>query len=100
MISHLNSVNNFSDLLELKYGPRGQPAREEFERKAQYFILAELLKSARKQAHLTQTQLADKVGTDKSYISRLENGQLDLPLSMLFRIVEQGLGRKLYLEVL
>lgn len=53
-----------------------------------------MLKEARKEAKLTQEQLAEKVGTKKSYISKLENGKCDIQVSTLFKIFETGLGRK------
>ena len=59
-----------------------------------------MLKEARKEAHITQEQLADKIGTKKSYISRLENGKADIQLSTLFKIFETGLGRKIRLTIL
>jgi HTH-type transcriptional regulator / antitoxin HipB len=99
MTQNLKNVQNFHELLELKYGPMGQPARDDFEENAHLFMVAKLLKAARKEAHLTQKQLADRVGTQKSYISRLENGQGDIPLSILFKVFEQGLGRKIRLEI-
>ncbi|MFZ4549923.1 MAG: helix-turn-helix domain-containing protein [Bacteroidales bacterium] len=49
---------------------------------------------------MTQEQLADKIGTKKSYISRLENGKVDIQLSTLFKIFETGLGRKIQLTIL
>ena len=54
----------------------------------------------RKEAHITQEQLADKIGTKKSYISRLENGKADIQLSTLFKIFETGLGRKIRLTII
>jgi DNA-binding XRE family transcriptional regulator len=99
MIQNLKNAKNFNELVELKYGPVGQPARDEFEKDSQRFLIAELLKVARREARLTQKQLADKVGTHKNYISRLENGRVDIPLSTLFRVFEQGLGRKIRLEI-
>ncbi len=94
MTSHLTNVNNFNELLELKYGPVGQPARDDFENQSQLFIIAEWLKAARKEAHLTQKQLADKVGTRQDYISRLERGRGDIPLATLLQVFEQGLGEE------
>lgn len=47
----------------------------------------------RNQAGLTQEQLAEKVGTKKSYISRIENGKSDIQVGTLFRIF-MGLGRR------
>ena len=60
-----------------------------------YFIISESLKAARREAKLTQEQLAVKAGTKKSYMSRLENGNCDIQLSTLYRIFEEGLGKKI-----
>lgn len=57
------------------------------------FIISEMLKEARKEAKLTQEQLAEKAGTKKSYISKLENGKGNIQLSTLIRIFEQGLKK-------
>ena len=53
----------------------------------------------RRLAGLTQQELADKIGTKKSYISKLENGHADIQLSTLFRIFA-GLGKKVSLTIL
>ena len=52
-----------------------------------------------KRAGLTQQELADKIGTKKSYISKLENGHADIQLSTLFRIFA-GLGKRVSLTIL
>lgn len=53
-----------------------------------------MLKNARKEANMTQEQLATKVGTKKSYISILENGKCDIQLSKLYKIFEFGLNKR------
>lgn len=95
----LKEVKSFDQLLDGKYGKIGSPKRDAFEQKAQYFIISEMLKASRLEAHLTQEQLAEKVGTQKSYISRLENGQCDIQLSTLYRIFEVGLGKRISLLI-
>jgi HTH-type transcriptional regulator / antitoxin HipB len=90
-------TTNFDDLLNIKYGTIGNKKRDAFEEKAQYFVISEMLKASRLEANMTQEQLADKVGTKKSYISRLENGKCDIQLSTLYKIFEFGLGRKVNL---
>lgn len=95
----LKNATSFDELLEMKYGKVGTSKRDQFEEKAQYFVISELLKEARKDAKMTQEQLADKLGTKKSYISRLENGHCDIQLSTLYRIFEFGLGRKISLLI-
>jgi len=95
----IKNARSFDGLLDAKYGKAGTKARDKFEEKAQYFVLSEMLKEARKEAKLTQEQLAEKVGTKKSYISKLENGNCDIQLSTLYRIFEIGLGKKVRLFI-
>ena len=95
----IRSAKNFDELLDIQYGKIGNKIRDEFEEKAQYFVISETLKQTRHDAHLTQEQLANKVGTKKSYISRLENGKCDIQLSTLYRIFEDGPGKKISLLI-
>lgn len=90
----IKNAKNFDELLDIKYGKIGSKERFRFEERAQYFVINEILKEARKEANMTQEQLAEKVGTKKSYISRLENGKCDIQLSTLYRIFEFGLGKR------
>lgn len=99
MDDKIRDAKNFDELLDIKYGKIGTEKRDEFEAKAQYFVISEMLKEARKEAKMTQEQLAEKVGTKKSYISRLENGKCDIQLSTLYRIFEFGLGKKINLTI-
>ena len=64
------------------------------------FIVSEMHKEARKEANLTQEQLAEKAGTKKSYISKIENAKGNIQLSTLIRIFEKGLNRKIGLTFL
>lgn len=95
---NIKNAKNFDELLDIKYGKIGSKKRDDFEEKAQYFVISEMLKEARKEAKLTQEQLAAKVGTKKSYISRLENGKCDIQLSTLYKIFEFGLGKRVNLS--
>lgn len=95
----IRQAKNYDELLDIKYGKIGTKRRDAFETKAQYFVISEMLKNARRDANLTQEQLAEKVGTKKSYISRLENGSCDIQLSTLYRIFEDGLGRRISLLI-
>ncbi len=94
---NIKNATTFDELLDIKYGKIGTDKRDAFEEKAQYFVISEMLKQARKEAKMTQEELAEKVGTKKSYISRLENGKCDIQLSTLYRIFEFGLGKKVSL---
>ncbi len=90
-----DKVVSWDTHLDKKYGVRGTASRSDFEMKAQTFILGELLKEERQKANMTQAEMAEKTGTKKSYISRIENGKADIQLSTLYRLIEQGLNRKL-----
>ena len=98
-IENIKNASNLSELLDAEFGKIGTPARDEFEIEAKAFCLAQTLKEERLKAGLTQEQLAEKIGTKKTYISRIENGKLDVQLGTLFRIFE-GLGRKVSVTIL
>lgn len=91
------NIKTFNQHLEERYGKIGTEKRTEFEIKAKSFAIGELIKEERKQAKLTQEQLAEKIGAKKSYISRIENGKTDIQLSTLYKLIEFGLGRKVNL---
>lgn len=91
--------HTFDELLDVEYGPVGTPERDQFEEEAEVFILAERLKEERLKAGLTQEQLAERIGTKKSYISRIENGKCDVQLSTLHKIF-RGLGKRISITVL
>lgn len=68
------------------------------ERNKKYQI-GNLIKKARKQAGLTQEELARRSGTTKNYISRIENNKSDIELGTLIKIIEVGLGKQLKINI-
>ncbi len=80
-----------NDYLDRKYGENGTESRSEFKQKAQAFMVAELVKDARKKAKLTQEELAQKVRLKRPHISRIERAETDVRISTLHKIA-QGLG--------
>lgn len=80
-------------------GAPGTTGREEPDNSCGAFILGKRLKAERLKAGMTQEQLAARIGTKKSYISRIENGHADIQLSTLFKIFH-GLGRKVSFTIL
>ena len=94
------NITNFDDLIELEHGKLGTESRNEYEERAQMFIVSEMLKEARREANLTQEELAVRAGTKKSYISKIENAKGNIQLSTLIRIFEKGLNRKIGLTFL
>ena len=95
-----NGIKTFDDWIEREHGKIGTDSRNEYEERAQMFIVSEMLKEARKNANLTQEELAIKAGTKKSYISKIENAKGNIQLSTLIRIFEKGLNRKVGLTFL
>ncbi|OYT12645.1 MAG: transcriptional regulator [Bacteroidetes bacterium 4572_114] len=77
-----NHLTPFESLLTEKYGEPGASKRDEFEKKAKAFVIGELLKEERKQAKLTQEELASRIGAKKSYISKIENGKTDIQVTL------------------
>jgi|SRR5690606_5280385 len=94
------NIKTFDELIELEHGKLGTESRNKYEEESQMFIVGEMLRAARKEANMTQEQLADKAGTKKSYISKLENGKGNLQFSTLIRIFEKGLNKRIGLTFL
>jgi len=82
------------------FGVKGTKNREELDRGYENFKLGAMLHEARIEKGMTQAELAEKVGTTKSYISKIENNVKEVRLSTLQKIVQLGLGGKLELSIL
>jgi DNA-binding XRE family transcriptional regulator len=95
----MKDITTFDEHLDKRYGEIGSEKRTEFEIKAKAFAIGEILRDARKEAHMTQEELAQKTGTRKSFISRIENGHSDIQLSTLYRLVEIGFGKRVNLTI-
>jgi len=92
-------LTSFAEHLDEQYGERGTAAREKYEEGFEAFKLGVMIQELRKEQGLTQQALADKCGTTKNYISRIENNASDIRLSTLMRIVSEGLGGHLKFSV-
>ena len=93
------NITTFEEILDKKYGKKGSTKRGEWEREFEAFKLGVIIEEARKKLNMTQDELAKKSGTNKSYISRIENDASDIRLSTLMRIIHSGLGGKFKLSV-
>jgi HTH-type transcriptional regulator/antitoxin HipB len=93
------NITTFDEYLDNQYGKKGTLSRDNFEQRAEIFRLGVMLEEIRKSKKMTQEQLAKKCGTTKSYISRIENGNSEIRLSTLIRIISQGFGGHLILTV-
>ena len=90
------SLNEFKDK---HYGVKGTKSRNELESGYENFKLGALLHEARLEKGMTQAELAEKVGTTKSYISKIENNIKEVRLSTLKKIVQIGLGGHIDLSI-
>lgn len=95
----MKNLTNFEDIIESRHGKKGSLSREKYETKALAFRLGIMLKEARKEAKITQEELASKTGTKKSYISRIERGKSDIQISTYQKLIEQGLGKQLLMKI-
>jgi HTH-type transcriptional regulator/antitoxin HipB len=94
-----SNLTSWDDHLDKKYGKAGTPSREKYEEEFEAFKIGVLIQEARKKQNLTQEQLAERSGTTKNYISRIENNASDIRLSTLMRIIREGLGGHLSLKM-
>ena len=70
-------------LFEQKYCKEGINGRDDFEQRAEAYIVAELVKGSRKKAHLTHDELAEKLNVKRTYISKIERALNDVRISIL-----------------
>lgn len=96
--SSVQGLTSAEDDLSATYGQRGSQSREEFDAKAKAWYYGELLRDRRKALGLTQKELADMIGRERSYINRIERGETDMQLSSFLRIAA-ALGIMLRLDV-
>ena len=80
-------IRDYDAVLNAKYGAPGTPERANFEVEAEAFYSGQLLRDVRREAGMTQAEVAGKIGANKSYISRIENGQIVPTAASFFRIV-------------
>ena len=93
------NLTPIEDLITEDFGKVGTAERDAFEMECDAFIIGEQLKEERRRAGLPQEELAEKIGTKKSFISRVEKGKADIQLSTLVKVF-RGLGRQVSIRVL
>ena len=87
-------IGSMDAVLDKLYGKVGSPEREEFRKEAYSYCVGQIISDARKQEKMTQSELAEKVGTNKTYISRIEKGIIEPGVGLFFRIID-ALGLKI-----
>ncbi len=94
-----SKLTSFRDHLDKQYGKKGTAKRDRYQLEFESFKLGVMIKELRERKNLTQEQLAERCGTSKSYISRIENNASDIRVSTLMRIIHEGLGAQLKFSV-
>ncbi len=87
---------SIDDMLDKEYGKVGTASREQFREEAYAYYIGQIICQTRKEEKMTQTELAEKIGTNKTYISRVENGAIETKIGTLHRIIT-ALGLKIEL---
>jgi DNA-binding XRE family transcriptional regulator len=93
------NLMTLEEFKEKNYGKRGTKERNELEAGYEAFKIGALIHDTRIEMGMTQEQLAEKVGTTKSYISKIENNIKAARISTLQKIIELGFGGRLELSI-
>ncbi|MBK6817213.1 MAG: helix-turn-helix transcriptional regulator [Saprospiraceae bacterium] len=93
------NIKSLDQFIEEQYGKKGIPKREKFDKGFESFKLGYMIQQARLEKGMTQEELAVKCGTNKGYISKIENNIKEVRISTLQKIVELGLGGHLQLSI-
>lgn len=93
------SIITLDQFKDKHYGKKGTVKRDKLEDGYEHFKIGLMLHQARLERGLTQEELAEKAGTTKSYISKIENNIKEARISTLQKIIELGLGGRLELSI-
>ena len=88
METNNHQIVDYDVVLDAKFGKEGSPERAKAEDDAYAFYTSQILLDARKEAKMTQSELAKKLGTNKAYISKIENGLIEPGAGLFFRIID------------
>ena len=93
------NTKTLDQFIEEQFGKKGTTKREKFDKGYDSFKLGFMIQQARLEKGMTQEELAVKCGTNKGYISKIENNIKEVRISTLQKIVELGLGGQLQLSI-
>jgi len=79
-------------------GKKGTVERDEFDAELKAEFIGHAIKSARKKRNLTQTELGNLVGVQKSQISKIENSISDARLETILKVF-RALNAKVNFQV-
>ena len=87
MLTNNHQIKDYSAELDRKYGAVDTAEREQFDEEAWNFYTGQVLLEARKESKVTQEELAHRINSSKSYISRIERGQITPSVGVFYRII-------------
>ncbi|MDR0745844.1 MAG: helix-turn-helix domain-containing protein [Mediterranea sp.] len=87
MKTNNHRIVDYDAVLDAKFGKEGTSERTKAEENAFAFYTGQILLDARKEAKVTQTELAKRINATKSYISRVEKGTINPSVSTFYRIM-------------
>jgi len=87
MQTNNHKITDYDQVLDARFGKEGTPERIQAEEAAYAFYSAQILQDARREAHVTQQELARRTSTTKSYISKIENGIITPSVGVFYRII-------------
>ena len=82
-----NTVRDYDVILDAEFGVPGSPERTAAEEQAYAFYSGQIIRDVRREEKVTQSELASRIGTTKSYISKIENGTMTPSVSTFYRII-------------
>ena len=87
MQTNNHQIVDYDLVLDEKFGKEGTPERIKAEEEAFSFYSGQILHNARKEAKVTQAELAKRIHSTKSYISKVENGVIMPSVGAFYRII-------------
>ena len=82
-----SDIISVDEMMDARFGTEGSAEREAFRKEAYAYCVGQIISDARKHERVTQQQLAERVGTSKSYISRVERGSIEPGAGLFLRIL-------------
>lgn len=83
-----SNIVDIDAMMDERFGAVGTEERASFRKEAYSYCVGQLIMEARKQEHMTQEDLAKKVGTSKSYVSRIEKGLVEPGVNTFLRMID------------
>ena len=80
-------IRDYDVILDAEFGTPGTSERIAAEEKAYAIYSGQIIRDVRKGERVTQSELASRIGSSKSYISKIENGSMTPSVSTFYRII-------------